>query len=435
MVRTIKIGAAEIAGVLLFAGLAISDVYAEACSVVPGAPLRAGYDSDLVLCGDDLPASITLVGLDKAGIEQLYMQPLKQCNWNDKRAGFHLVLKARAAAHGLAIPVADSATGKVACDVTTDILPARPAVPEPSWLGSMPEASVKIVDVKGIRTRYFERGDGPPLVLVHGGQSGGYNNHARKWESVFPGLSKTFRVIALDRLGQGGTDNLKPEDYPNYYALDAVHLENFIEALGLTGVTLVGHSQGGWPVMRVALNRPDLVHCLVNVGSVLVPDDGKRMLEALAFVQYVDGPVHPETGPTFYSARRALGLRLVSGNNITAANIQRVLDQYQSAKIQEARKIRQSIRLNPAHPSFIALKKQAYDDIAAGQLKVRTLDIWGDKDLESPYPLGLQFHQMLLDNGVQAKLAIVEGSGHSPHVEFPEVFTQIVVDYCGPTPN
>src|SRR5262249_3846144 len=154
-------------------------------------------------------------------------------------------------------------------------LPLAPArvVREPDWVGSMPEATVKVVDVGGIRTRYFERGDGPPLVLVHGGQSGGYNNHARKWESVFPGLAKTFRVIARDSLGQGGTDNLPPGDYPNYYALDALHLEHFIEALGLRNVTLVGHSQGGWPVMRVALNRPDLISCLVNVGSVLVPDD------------------------------------------------------------------------------------------------------------------------------------------------------------------
>lgn len=414
---------------LPLAGLSVAA--AGPCSVVESS-LRANHDSDLVICGDDLPSDITLVGIGKLGIQQLYKMPLRQCNWNDERAGFHLVLKASTEARGMTIPVADSATGRIACDLTTDVLPSRAAAPEPAWSDSMPEASVKIVDVEGIRTRYFESGDGPPLVLVHGGQSGGYNNHARKWESVFSGLAMTFRVIALDRLGQGGTDNLPPEDYPDYYALDAVHLENFIEALDLTGVTLVGHSQGGWPVMRVALDRPDLVSCLVNVGSVLVPDDGKLMREALAFVTYVDGTVHPETGPTFYSARRALALRMASDSNITAANVQRVLDQYQSAKIQEVRKIRQSMQLHPYHPSFIALKKQAYDDIAAGKLKVRSMSMWGDKDIQSPFGLGLQFHQMLVDHGVQDRLATVEGAGHSPHVEFPELFTRIVVDYCGP---
>jgi 2-hydroxy-6-oxo-octa-2,4-dienoate hydrolase len=119
----------------------------------------------------------------------------------------------------------------------------------------MPEETVRVADVKGIRTRYFERGDGLPLVLVHGGQSGGYNNHSRKGESVFVALARTFRTISLDRLGQGGTDHLPADDYPDYYALDPVHLRNFIEALGLDDVTLVGHSQGSWPADTPGLRR------------------------------------------------------------------------------------------------------------------------------------------------------------------------------------
>jgi 2-hydroxy-6-oxo-octa-2,4-dienoate hydrolase len=415
---------------LALALLAPDALRAAACSLADPAP-RFDREADIVICGDDLPAAITVDGLDAAGVKQLYLAPMGQCNWNDRRRGFHLVLETPAAARELKLVVRDAATGKPACDLVTPLGPPR-AQQDPAWLGTMPEDSVKVVDVKGIRTRYFERGDGPPLVLVHGGQSGGYNNHARKWESVFVALAKTFRTISLDRLGQGGTDHLPPEDYPDYYARDPVHLRNFIEALGLDDVTLVGHSQGGWPVMRVALDRPDLVACLVNVGSVLVPDDGKLMMEAVAFTSYVDGPVHPATGPTFYSARRGLYLRMTSGNNITNANVERVLEQYQMKKLQATREIRQSIRLNPAHPSFIALKKQAYADIAAGGLKAPSLSIWGDHDLESPTGLGLQFHQMLLDAGVADQLVLVPGSGHSPHVEFPDDFVRTVTNYCGP---
>jgi 2-hydroxy-6-oxonona-2,4-dienedioate hydrolase len=396
----------------------------------PPAP-RFGREADVILCGDDLPAAITVDGLEAAGIRQVFLAPLGQCNWNDRRRGFHLVLETPATARSLQLVVRDVATGKAACDLVTPLAPPRERG-DPAWVGTMPEDTVKIVDVKGIRTRYFERGAGPSLVLVHGGQSGGYNNHARKWESVFVALSKTFRTIALDRLGQGGTDHLPAEDYPNYYARDPVHLRNFIEALGLTDVTLVGHSQGGWPVMRVALDRPDLVTCLVNIGSVLVPDDGKVMREAVAFTSYVDGPVHPATGPTFYTARRGLYLRMSSGNNITNPNVERVLEQYQMKRIQASRQIRESIRLNPAHPSFIALRQQAYADIAAGRLKSPSLSIWGEHDLESPTALGLQFHQMLVDNGVADTLVLVPGSGHSPHVEFPEDFVRTVTDYCGP---
>ena len=132
-----------------------------------------------------------------------------------------------------------------------------------------------------------------------------------------------------------------------------------------------------------------------------------------------------------YSVRRALELRAVSGNNVMLADAQRILDNYQREKIQEMRSIRESIRLNPGHPSFIALRKQAYADIAAGQLKVPSLSIWGSEDLESPHGLAQPWHDMLVSHGVQDKLVFVEASGHEPDQEFPEIFTQTVVDYCG----
>ncbi|MBM4197349.1 MAG: hypothetical protein FJ197_09700 [Gammaproteobacteria bacterium] len=39
---------------------------------------------------------------------------------------------------------------------------------------------------------------------------------------------------------------------------------------------------------------------------------------------------------------------------------------------------------------------------------------------------------MLIDAGVAGRLVLVPGSGHSPHVEFPDDFVRTVTDYCGP---
>ncbi|MDP6695794.1 MAG: alpha/beta hydrolase, partial [Gammaproteobacteria bacterium] len=410
------------------------------CTISPGLPMRADYDSDLIICGEDLPADIELDGLKKSGIQLVYKQALKECNWDDERPGFHLVLNSPSPARGVPVTVADTRTGTKACTLELDFMPAR-TDQTPSWANAMPEDSVKMIDVDGISTRYFEMGDGPPLVLVHGGQTGGFNNHARKWKQNFPGLAEHFRVIALDRLGQGGTDNLKrTEDYSNYYTLDAIHLRGFIEALGLEDVTLVGHSQGGWPVTRVALDRPDLVHCLVNVGTVMVPDDGKLMLDALNFVMYVAGPVHPAGGPTFYSSRRALLLRFPTGNNVTDELAQQVVNQHASPKIREAMKGMASLppypghptlRLNPAHPIFTALRDKAHDEITEGDLKALSLVIFGEKDPQVPVGLGRMFNEILESSGVQTQMVVVKDAGHSPHAEFPDDFNKIVTRYCG----
>ena len=67
----------------------------------------------------------------------------------------------------------------------------------------------KFVDVDGIRTRYFDKGDGPVVVLFHGGHFGSNDaaDCAEDWGLNFDGLAKWFHVYAVDKIGQGQTDN------------------------------------------------------------------------------------------------------------------------------------------------------------------------------------------------------------------------------------
>jgi len=59
-------------------------------------------------------------------------------------------------------------------------------------------------DAAGIRTRCFEKGEGKPVILLHG--SGG---HAETWVRNLIPLSAKFRVLAIDYLGHGYTDKPK----------------------------------------------------------------------------------------------------------------------------------------------------------------------------------------------------------------------------------
>lgn len=423
--KTVVTVRSAVAGLVLTASAWAGD-----CDFSPRS-LRAGADTDVVVCGDGLPAVAAFDAGANADIS--YVQPLERCGPADKRRGFHLVLNVSHMDSGTAavvVTAADGETNDAICSGELELLPARDAKP-PAWRDAMPETDARFIDVAGIRTRYFELGSGPAIVLVHGGMAGGANNNAQKWEQNFTAFARTHRVIALDRLGQGGTGNLPaPGDYADYFARDARHLEAFLDALDVRGATLVGHSQGGWPVTAVALRRPDLVGCLVNVDTVMVPYDMAAMQDALAFMLYAARYVHQPDGPTVPSARRAMALRYPSGNNITTIKAQRVVDQHNDPKSIEARERMTAQRMTPMHPTFRALKEKAFRDIESGGLDARSLVIWGEFDPQVPLGLGEQLDALLIAAGADSEFVVIDGAGHAPFIEYPDRFNELVTHHC-----
>ena len=136
----------------------------------------------------------------------------------------------------------------------------------------------KFVDVDGIRTRYFESGSGPVLVLFHGGHFGSHDaaDCAEDWSLNFDGLAQWFHVFADDKLGQGFTDNPKrDEDYT--MAAVVQHAYGFLKALGLRNVHPVGHSRGAYLVARLVLEHPELFStCILVDTNTLAPGISKN---------------------------------------------------------------------------------------------------------------------------------------------------------------
>lgn len=376
---------------------------------------------DIVVCAEALAATSSLQ--ESGDYELINRQPLKRCGPDDKRPRLFLTIKPLAANQHENLKLVNDEQAVCSLSLASLSFPATPA-----WINTMQDADARTIEIDGISTRYYEYGQGRPLVLVHGGQAGGFNNSALKWEQNIPGLSRHFRVIALDRLGQGHTDN--PADYQTYYADDAIHLQRFIEELGLTDVVLVGHSQGGWPVTRVALNKPDTVSCVVNVDTVMVPDDMELMGPALAFLMYQSRFLHAASGPTQYSARRGMQLRYPTGQNITVEKAERVVELFELNKTTEAAAGMRAVRMTPLNPAFKDLKEQAFTDIQNGQLKTKSVIIWGELDPQVPIGLGLQFNGMLDTVGADNNWLVMEGAGHAPFIEFPDAFNQLVLTAC-----
>jgi pimeloyl-ACP methyl ester carboxylesterase len=111
----------------------------------------------------------------------------------------------------------------------------------------MPVISVGTENSGPINLYYEDYGSGAPVVLIHG-----YPLSGRAWDKqVPPLLAAGHRVITYDRRGAG-----KSSQPASGYDWDtfAGDLSTLIDALGLDGITLVGHSMGTGEVTRYLSN-------------------------------------------------------------------------------------------------------------------------------------------------------------------------------------
>jgi pimeloyl-ACP methyl ester carboxylesterase len=140
--------------------------------------------------------------------------------------------------------------------------------------------------------------EGPLVVAAHGVTA----TH-QSWARVGPLLGPDHRFVAADLRGRGGSRDLPP---PYGMAAHAVDLAAVIGAYGPPAI-LVGHSMGGFAVVRAVRDFPGLVSgaVLVDGGAPLPVPDGFRggadeLEEALAAVV---GPAFARLSMTFASRR------------------------------------------------------------------------------------------------------------------------------------
>jgi len=115
------------------------------------------------------------------------------------------------------------------------------------------------VQLGAVRTWYDEHGDGDPLVLTHGGLV-----DARWFAPNLDALSENFHVYTPERRGHGHTADVEG---PITYQLMADDTIAFLDAVIGGPADLVGHSDGAFVAMLVAMQRPELVRRLVMISG------------------------------------------------------------------------------------------------------------------------------------------------------------------------
>jgi pimeloyl-ACP methyl ester carboxylesterase len=279
----------------------------------------------------------------------------------------------------------------------------------------------RFVDVDGIRTRYFDKGSGDVLVLFHGSHLGTNDacESALDWELNFDRLAEWFRVIAVDKLGQGHTDNPKSdEDYT--MAATVRHAYRFLQTLGLKNVHVIGHSRGGYVVGRVTLEHPEIVRsCIIVDSGTLAPGPSET--------EYIMSQA-PQPRLTRESQRWIIEHYSYSGTHITdswldAATAIANLPKYREAM---SKMYDQGLRDKRFLPQLALEKEESLNWIVQGRLTAPTLLVWGYNDPTAALRRGQYLFELIAQRTPMAEMHVINHAGHFCYREQPETFNHVV---------
>lgn len=284
----------------------------------------------------------------------------------------------------------------------------------------MPLTDPRYVDVDGIRTRYFEKGEGEPMVLVHGGHMGTFAaDLADDWDLNFDALSRHYRVYALDKLGMGFTDNPKTDDG---YTIQAQtdHVSRFIETLGIGPAHLCGHSRGGYLVTRLALQHPEQCRsCIIVDSGTLSPGAGRNE------IVHADPPLPLRSRECH---RWVFERYSYSPACVTEGWLDVAVEAAHTPKYEEAvRKMSdEGLLATKFLPDLQHDQEETLRWLLDRGLQRPTLMLWGYNDPTAPLSQGMALMEFLTAKERRTYLHIFNEAGHFCYREHPDAFNAAV---------
>lgn len=124
------------------------------------------------------------------------------------------------------------------------------------------------IKINDIELAYEQRGEGTPLVLLHG-----FPLDHHTWDFVAPLLEGTFDLIMPDLRGFGSSSTVDSR-----YTLDdfASDIAGLLDHLGIQKAAIAGHSMGGYIALTFAKRYPDRVNGLGLVSTQTLADPPDR---------------------------------------------------------------------------------------------------------------------------------------------------------------
>lgn len=268
------------------------------------------------------------------------------------------------------------------------------------------QPETKFVDSPKGKVAYQEEGEGPAVILIHGGGPGayGYSNYRK---NLKPLAAMGNRVIIIDLPGYGQSAYRGTEG--GMFGPAAEATVELIDHLGIGKASIVGNSLGGGTAIRTALDHPEKVDKLILMGpggslpsTATFPSEG-----LLRMFNFYEGE-----GPTLEKLDKVIDLLVYDRSSITP---ELVAERLKTAMLPGTM----------ANPPLRGAGTNRKNDLWREDLEKidhPTLLIWGQED--RVLPLDLAFH--LLKRIPNADLHVFSKTGHWAQWERADEFNELV---------
>jgi pimeloyl-ACP methyl ester carboxylesterase len=241
---------------------------------------------------------------------------------------------------------------------------------------------VDVPEVGAVDLTVDERGEGRPVLLLHGGAG------PISWARFAPILATRLPARVLTPTHPGFARTPRPEGLRTVPGLAALYAA-WLRQQGLTGVTVIGNSVGGWIAAELAALQPPGVSGLVlvsagglDVPGQTIPDVSKLTLDQIMALSYHD-PAPFRIDP----AKLTEAQRAVAASNRTALQV------YAPSNV------------DPTLASRLP------------NVRVPTVVVTGEADRMIPAPFGRAYAAAIPG----ATFVLLSNTGHLPQLETPEL--------------
>lgn len=267
-------------------------------------------------------------------------------------------------------------------------------------------AEGKFLDLAGRRTHFVERGNGSPIILIHG-----FNLDLHTWTKNLDRLATRFKVYAPDLWGQGYSTR---EVGQFGYDLFEEQIRLFMVALDIQKASLVGHSMGGGTAIVVALRNPERVDKVVLLDSTGIP----TKLPFRSKVFRLKGVAELLLSlPTDRIRRMNLEDIWIHDREALTEDFYTEFTRYQ--KINGTTEALLSI----LRADFFNTLENEIREL--GQLDIPTLIVWGREDSSLPLRNAQVMNRLIQGS----RLKILDDAGHLANFDRAQAFNELVIDF------